>query len=80
MPAKEIAGRAIVLGWEELIRRTAEVVARLLPESWAKRQALAKLHYFHAERAKLGLLAPPEWLPGASDGTEPVVTEGLPGR
>ena len=78
MPAKEIADRVIVLGWEELIRRTAEVIARLVPESWAKRQALAKLHYFYSERAKLGLLAPPAWSPSTLGSTEPVAADRLP--
>ena len=58
MPAKEIADRVIVLGWEELVRRTAEVIASQVAESWLKRQALKKLHYFQSERAKLGLFEP----------------------
>ena len=66
-----------MLGWEGLARRTGEVIARRVPESWARRQALTKLHYFHSERAKLCLLSPPEWSPSTLGNAGTVVAEAL---
>ncbi|HEV3257668.1 MAG TPA: hypothetical protein VG013_12355 [Gemmataceae bacterium] len=56
MTLDELARGITILGWETLVRRTCQVIANIVPESWTRAQALAKLRYFQAARAELGLL------------------------
>jgi hypothetical protein len=57
---EQLAASIRVIGWESLLHLTADTIRNSVPDSWTKRQTLTKLHYFHASRAKLGLLAPPK--------------------
>jgi len=53
----ELAGRVRVCGWETLLRLSSEAIRTNMPESWTRQQALAKLRFFQASRAALGLLS-----------------------